>query len=313
MGELSKEIGERGEEIVEYLFKELFGFPHYRSNVSISCSYNGEHGTNKDKIRKTHGIDGLVSYKNPLEGTCLEIGLVSVKYTKDKYPNSPRNKFRSYFKELAWTIQCFNHTDVKSQIEAGATNVDTTIITGILFWLSDNVDSENQSLMQEISKSEFGGDGLKFDKILFIDNNRMTFIFNVLESFKNKYGSENIDFLYPKTGRNIYPEDNKNFGKQFPIDFFAFDILPLRISENNNVVLYLICRKPFDEEEFSQIVGLAKSFNHLEATSKTIIGFPDFNTLNDSDTINRILMGWEDNSFSSQIEVINYNVNFRNI
>ncbi len=314
MGEYSKEIGERGEDIVEYLFKELLGYPYYRSNISISCSYGNEHNTNKNKEKTTHGIDGLVSYKNPLENTCLEIGVISVKYTKDKYPNSPRSKFRGFFKDLAWTQQCFIHTEVKSEIESNATNVEDTVITGVLFWLSDNNDSKDKDILPEISKSQFAGDGLKFEKIIFVDNNRMSFIFNVLQSFKDKYGSENIDFVYPKTGRNIFPEHNENFGKQFPMDFFSYDILPIRIvTEKEGVVFYLICRKPFDENELIQIIGLAKSFNHLEATSKTIIGFPNYKKLDSSDSINGILMGLADDSFKSQIQIINYNTDFRNI
>ncbi|MEZ4811102.1 MAG: hypothetical protein R2819_12145 [Allomuricauda sp.] len=314
MGEYSKEIGERGEEIVEYLFKDLLGYPYYRTNLSIDCSYELDHSIKKGKKRKTHGIDGLVSYKNPLENTVLDIGVISVKYTKDKYPNSPRSKFRDFFKELAWTIQCFGHTDLKSGIESKASDIDKTTITGVLFWLSDNENSKNADLLPEISKSQFEGDELLFDKILFVDNSRLAFIFNVLEILKNKYGRESLDFVYPRTGRNIFPEHNEGFGKYFPMDFFAYDILPIRINTINEGVLFaLICRKPFDEDELIQIIGLAKSFNHLEATTKTIIGFPDYNKLSNSDSVNSILMEFVDDSFRSQIEIVNYNLDFRNI
>ena len=314
MGEYSKEIGERGEDIVEYLFKELLGYPHYRSNISIPCSYGSEHSPKKDKIKTTHGVDGLVSYKTPLENTCLEIGVISVKYTKDKYPNSPRSKFKNYFEDLAWTQQCFTLTDIKSEIERKSVNVDDTIITGVLFWLSDNEDSKDKDLLNDIAKSQFAGDGLKFDKIIFVDNSRMSFIYGVLQKFKDKYGSSNIDFIYPKTGRNLYPEHNENFGKQFPMDFFSYDILPLRIvDENKKIALFLICKKPYDKNELIQIVGLAKSFNQLEATSETVIGFPDYNKIDNSDEIKSVLMGLADSSFNSQINVMNYNTDFRNI
>lgn len=313
MGEKSKLLGEFGENIIEHLFKNYLGYPHYRSNISIDCSYEKDHSLKKDKERKTHGIDGLISYNSPLMDKTLEIGLISSKFTKKGYSNTPRTKFRDFFKELAWTIQCFNHTDIKSDIESSSYNVENTAITGLLFWLTNS--DESKDIIDEISKAEFGGDGLKFEKILFIDDARIDFLISVIKPIRDKYSE--YDFVYPKTGFNNSPEFNESFGKKFPLDFFVYDLIPIRIIEETplggkGIYLYIACRKKFDPDELNRIIGLAKTFNHLEATSKTIISFPNYNYLDHNDIVKKQLSSFQDISFTSQIEVSNYNLDRRN-
>lgn len=311
MGEEAKLIGERGEDIIEYVFQELLGYPHYRKSLKIPCSFEEDHKKKEKSPRTTHGVDGLISYQSNLKDQCLEIGVIESKFKKDPYPNNPRTLFRKYFKELAWTLQCFNHSDFLSEIQSNESGVTETEITGILFWLT-NRSNDNDDISNEIAKAEFGGDGLKFNKILFVDNARLYFLIKVLEPLKEKLGKENIDFVYPKTGFNNLPEHNKGFGQQFPIDFFAYDIIPMRLKNNNDVFLYLACRKNFDTTEFIKILSLAQSFNLLQATRKTLISFPDYNELENKDDVTRILASLSDSSFSSQVKIGSYNLDFRN-
>lgn len=311
MGEYSKAIGEQGEEIVEKTIKELFGFSSYRKNIDIDCSFPDDHNVKKDSKRRTHGIDGLISYKNPLID-CLEIGVVSVKFTNKEYPNQARKKFREHFKDLAWTLSCFKHSETKSDIESKSRNVHKTNITGILFWLSNNDQSYDEDLSAEIAKAEFGGDGLKFEKIIFIDNARLKFLYEVLSELPSKYTNPKIDFVYPRTGFNNSPEYNLGYGKEIPLSFLANDIIPIRVEENSKVILHLSCRKNFDTEELVKIIGLAQSFNQLSATNKTIIGFPNYNQVNHSDSVQQAIGTLEDKNFANQIEVLGNSKDYRN-
>lgn len=314
MGEKSKNIGERGEEIIEYLFTELLGYKHYRSGISIDCVNETEHALKKGSERTTHGIDGLVSYKTPLTDNCLEIGVISSKYTNKPYPNSAlSNMFKSHFKDLAWTMECFQYSNHKSSIEANVTGVEKTEIVGILFWLSNNEESKNQDTTTEVSKVQLGGLGLKYDKIIYVDNARMDFLVNILEPIKVSVGRENYTFVYPNTGFNLRTDIHRGFGEKFPLPFFAYDIIPLRINKDDTVILYLACRKKFDPDDLKKIIGLAKSFNHLQATTKTLIGFPNYNTSNNETTVKEILASILDDNFTSQIEVVNHNPDFRNL
>lgn len=312
MGEYSKKIGDRGETIVSYIFKELLGFPHYRSNISIDCSFPTKHAKKEGDKRKTHGIDGLINHRSPLEDGRLDIEIISSKYTNESYPNSPSSKFREYFKELAWTIKCFNHSQYKQEIESSAEHVIKTKIVGVLFWLSNHEDSMAEDITSKIANSRFGGDELTFDKIIFVDNSRASFLVDVLQPLKDKYGK--YDFVYPRTGMNNSPLLNENFGSICPLEFLTYNILPLRVVDSYGKKTFILAnRYRYDEKELPRIVGLAKTFNRLEATEKTIISFPNFNRIEHQDSVNSALSSLNDESFSSQIVVTNHNLDIRNL
>ena len=91
MGEWSKSIGEKGEQIVKFVFEEILNFNALLENQSISCVKGKNHRkTSVEKDRTTHGIDGLVSYQNPLEDFSLDIGVISSKYIGGEYPGLPQ-------------------------------------------------------------------------------------------------------------------------------------------------------------------------------------------------------------------------------
>lgn len=317
MGEFANLVGDRGEEIVKYLFEELLGYSQYQEKIDIKCVDGENHHINPEKTKKSHGIDGFLYYKSPLEDSCLDIGIISSKYTTKKYPNSQlRPTFREYFKDLAWTLECFRNSEKKSDIESSVSGVETTKIYGVLFWLSNHQESFLEDTLPEISKSEFGGDSLIFDQIVYIDNARLSFLVSVLYPLRQKYGDKGYSFVYPLTGHNLLLEENKGFGYKFPIQFFSYDILPLRIEETigneKNITFYLACRKGFDAEDFNKIAGLAKTFNHLQATKRTIISFPDYNEVNHKNLVKQKLSSFLDEDFTDQIIVTGYNLDFRN-
>lgn len=139
MGEWSKSIGEKGEHILNFIFEDVLNFNSLQENITINCINQINHinkGAKKD--RKTHGIDGLINYKSPLEDNCLEIGVISSKFTSEPYPKYPSALFKSYIKDLANTLECFNRSQLKSSINKNQSNVNKTDIFGILLWLSNN-------------------------------------------------------------------------------------------------------------------------------------------------------------------------------
>ena len=93
MGEFSKRIGELGEEIVVN-FLDLIGWHQPSRNFDIPSIDPDKHGKN------THGIDAYFHYQSPMISRTLENILISVKYSKDKYPNTPVEKFKSHYKDL---------------------------------------------------------------------------------------------------------------------------------------------------------------------------------------------------------------------
>ena len=93
MGEFSKRIGEIGEEIVVD-FLSLIGWHDLVRNFDIPSIDPEKHGKN------THGIDAYFHYQSPMIARTLENILISTKYSKDKYPNSPIKKFKEYYKDI---------------------------------------------------------------------------------------------------------------------------------------------------------------------------------------------------------------------
>ena len=107
MGEFSKRIGEIGEEIVVE-FLALIGWQKPVRNFDIPSIDPERHE------KKTNGIDGYFHYKSPMIARTLENILISVKYSNDKYPNAPIEKFKEHYKDLAMAIESFKKSDLRA-------------------------------------------------------------------------------------------------------------------------------------------------------------------------------------------------------
>lgn len=312
MGELSKKIGDKGEEIVEKLFQEYFGFPNYRGNLGIKCFKTAEHAELRNNKSTTHGLDGLIHYKSPLDEEVLEIGIISVKHSKNPYPKYPRSTFKDHFVDLATTLECFRFSDFKKEIEAKARKVKKTRIIGILFWLSNNKSSKDQNILDELAKSQLESLQIQFDEVIVVDNSRLQFVVQTLENIK-KLGNGKFDFVYPSTGLNLKANHNENIGPILPMEFLAYDILPLRYENGNSIFFHLACREEFSEEALVQVMSLAKAFDKLQATKQTIITFPDYNSQDHDDVIKKVKSYFDDQHFTRNIEIEGQSTDFRNI
>lgn len=312
MGELSKKIGDKGEEIVDAMFKQYFGFPDYRTNLNITCFNSDSHPKLRKIKSETHGVDGLVHYKSPLDEEVLEIGFISVKHSKNPYPPYPRSIFKNHFIDLATALECFKFSEFKKEIESSARNVKKTRIIGVLFWLSNDNSSKDQDILNELSKSQLESLQIPFDQIIVVDNSRLQFIVQTLEEVR-RLGNDKFDYVYPFTGLNLKANHNENLGSILPMEFLAYDILPLRYEIDNATFFYVACRESFSEDSLIQVMSLAKTFDRLQATKEIIITFPDYNSLNHDDIIIKVKSFFEDKKFTKQIRVVSQTTDFRNI
>jgi len=312
MGELSNKIGKNGESIVETLFREYVGFTNYREGLSIVCHNQEEHAILRKNKSNTHGLDGLIHYRTPLDEEVLEIGYVSVKYTGNPYPTSPRSKFKEHFIDLATAIECFKYSTHMSEIQSNTKYVKKTRIIGLLFWLSNNAESKNKDLLEDLSKSQLESLQLQFDEIIVIDNARLQFIVKSLEKIKLLSGG-NYQFVYPSTGLNFNAKHNENFGKLMPLEFFAYSILPIRYEKEGKVIFHLASREAFSEETLVQIMSLAKNFDKLQATQNITISFPNYNFQDHQDIVSRVKFYFDDQDFTEQIFIESQDSDFRNL
>lgn len=302
MGEFQKRIGEIGEEIV-IEFLALIGWHQPIRNFDIPSIDPEKHG------KYSHGIDGYVNYKSPMISRTLENVLISVKYSKDKYPNAPVEKFKDHYKDLGMAIESFKKSEIRAKTINSRSDFESTFDRGIIFWLN-NDDNDSQDLLQKLSKLEVPKD-FNHDGIFLVDNKKIEFFFNALEYAKRKYPNKEIEFTYFNTGLNSDNETPKN-GSIMPIQYLASNILPIRVKTDVDKNTLILCsRENFEEEELIKLIGLAKNIT-ANYQSNTVIAFPDYNRLKHEQLVNSAKLIVEESSFTNTLLVENFNSNFRN-
>ena len=301
MGEFSKRIGELGEEIVVN-FLDLIGWHEPSRNFDIPSIDPHKHG------KKSHGIDGYFYYQSPMISRTLENILISVKYSKDKYPNAPVEKFKSHYKDLGMAIESFKKSELRAKTINSLSDFETVFDRGIIFWLN-NVDDNSQDILQKLYNLEAPKD-FNHDGIFLVDNKKIEFFFNAIEFVKRKFPNKTIEFTYFNSGLNSDNSASKN-GSIMPIQYLASNILPIRVqTEIDKNALILCSRENFEEDEVIKLIGLAKNIT-ANYQSSTIIAFPDYNRLQHDAQVVSAKLIFKD-AFTNSLSVENFNPNFRN-
>lgn len=311
MGEWSKSIGEKGEKIVKFIFEDIFNYNSLQENNSIDCVKGLKHKDSTAKNNKTtHGIDGLVAYKSPVEDYTLDVGVISSKFVGGDYPKYPSTFFKSYIKDLAFTLECFNNSKLKSSLNQNFIEVNKTEIFGILVWLS-NTSPLDFDLTSKVENIQIDND-LIFDKILLLDNSKVNFLYECIFRTKEILGSENVDFVYHNSGLNFTSIQEKSYGKIFPINYLYSDIIPLRISNGKNVELRIFVNDDFSENQFSQILNFAKSFDHLNAIDKLVLFYKSYDYLLNDNQIKQVLSNFPTYNLNENLIIKKFPSDFRN-
>ncbi len=302
MGEFSKRIGEIGEDIVAD-FLELIGWSQPLRNIDITSIDPEKHD------KKSHGIDAFFHYRSPMIARSLENVLISVKYSKNKYPNTPVTKFKEYYKDLAMAIESFKKSDLRFTTNSEHQDIQDVFDRGVIFWLN-NVDEDSTGILQKLQKLEAPKD-FAHDGIFLVDNEKIEFFFQSIEFVKRKYPTGKVQFTYFNSGYNGDDLVIKN-GSIMPIQYLASNILPLKIELNNNENILILCSKEkFEREELIKLIGLAKNIT-ANFQASTIITFPDYNRLQHEQIVVASKQSFEDKSFTASLSVENYISNFRN-
>ncbi|SHL83101.1 GapS4a family protein [Flavobacterium chilense] len=315
-GETSKRSGEHGEEIVEKFLREIIGYSNIQTGKKLECVYKQKHAIATSGSRLTHGIDALIYGKNNLKDNNLEIGIISIKHTIDKYPTLTTfdAKFQEYFKELVYTISCFKKHTLNSEINQSniAEGVTSSDYVGILFWLSnkDRNNDDEWNIRKRITAKATSIDNEVYDKILIVDNDIFGFLYENILTIKQTY--EKVDFIYPKTGFNI-SSNNLGYGQKLPLLYLNSNIIPLRIEDKSKKHLYLLIKDDLTEESFISLINLAKNLNTLQTTDNTIFSFPNYNKFEHEQIVEKVLaLNNIDENFRSQIKIVKHKIDFRN-
>lgn len=311
MGEWSKTVGEKGEKIVEYFFKDILGYNNVMQNESINCIKGVKHKIKKStKDRTTHGIDALIKSVSPVEDNLLEVGIISSKFTSKKYPNSPKTLFKEHLVDLAHTIECYKNSKLAAEINYNTQNVNKTEIIGILVWAS-NLSDKDFNVLSQVSNIIIDSD-LIFDKIIVLDNNRLNFFVETIKNAKNVYGAENVKFIYHNTGLNNIHLQSSSYGDFLPINYLFSDIIPVRVEKQGKVEMLIFSKDEFSVDNFNKILDFAKSFDHLSSVTSTILSFPDYNDLDHTHLVKRKLMEFGNYTYGENLFLKKHTEDFRN-
>lgn len=311
MGEWSKTVGEKGEKIVDFFFKDILGYKNILHNETIECIKGTKHKVKTAKGDKnTHGIDALISSVSPLEDNILDVGYISSKFTSDIYPNSPKSKFKDHLIDLAHGLECYKNSELSSTINQTYSKIKRTEVTGILVWAS-NKSPKDENIISKLANIQLDAD-LVFDKIIVIDNNRLNFFVETIQLVKKEFGKDNVKFIYHNTGINSLSLQSKSYGDFLPIQYLFSDIIPLRIERENKIELLICSKDEFSSECFGKVLDFAKSFDHLHSITSTTISFPNYNELDHKEIIKKQLVKFEHYDFQINFFVKKHIEDFKN-
>lgn len=308
MGERSKKLGDHGEDIVAALMK-LIGWKSAAKGTDLTCFKPTIHGS-KESPRKSHGVDFIFSCTSPLEDQILKHILISSKFQAANYPNSPATKFKDFFSDLSVALECFKRSEIRRKVNSSHQGINSDSISGVLFWIS-GADSPDANIVEKISTAR-GLDEYGYGTIYVVDNYRASFLFDSIGYTNNKYGEENVRFIYPPTGKNINTTSRITGGKTLPPEYLNSGLLPFYASIREQKHLIICCQDSFDENSLKRLIGFSMSIA-LEYPNKVVIAFPDYDFVRHEEIVSTTKLTLQDKSFAESIEVTSYIKDFRGI
>jgi hypothetical protein len=259
----------------------------------------------KGNPKTTHGIDFLYSYISPLVSGQLNNVLISSKYKTSKYPNSPTQLFKRFMEDLITTIECYNFSNTKNNTLSASPHSTSNDI-GVLFWLNNNPDSDDD-LINAVSSSRMI-DTYCNNAIYLMDNKRVAFILEVMKFVKTKSDKFDFSFYYPNTGQNINPLQRENVGKVLPVEYLNSTVIPIKLvnKDNSKEISWLLATADnFEEDDLMRLMGLAKDIT-TELVSQIIIAFPDYDKNNHDQIVSLTKQKFQSSEFTKNIIVINF-------
>ncbi|MBS1624360.1 MAG: hypothetical protein JST83_10095 [Bacteroidetes bacterium] len=299
MGEFSKKVGDVGEKIVED-FLSLIGWKMIVRNIDIPSIDPEKHG------KERHGIDGYYHYKSNLIAKSLENVLISVKYSMDSYPNTPVAKFKDYYKDLAMAIESFKKSEIRHNTLSSRSGYETIFDRGVIFWIN-NIPDQKAELLSKLVKIELPRE-YNHDGIFLVENEKVEFIYDSIMFVKSAFPANPLEFTYFNTGFNGDDSIGRS-GPIMPVQYFASNILPMRVQVSELEKCLIICtREKFEGNELIKLVGLVKNITS-DFQARTIIAFPDYDLIRHEPAVRAAMQTFEP---APSVTVANYNSNFRN-
>lgn len=289
MGELSKYIGEIGEDIAKNFFEKV-GWKSVIQNETIQCIHPQKH---KDGTRKrtTHGVDILFSYISQTEPATLQHVYVSCKNTSNPYPQNPTNTFKTYLKDLIIGLECFKHSKLKYGIAESFNGFSNQIDTGVLFWISCDKET-NDNVIDKIKFCRIDN-SFDFGNIYVIDNEIALFHTKIIDYIEKTFKEHEWSYYLPETGIVYADKSITRNTKILPVEFINSRFITFRLdntnSTNNKPILLIATKDDFTKDNLGMYIQVAREYTS-EITTEYYFLFPNYNKIENSSEVNNVKM-----------------------
>ncbi|UOQ64472.1 GapS4a family protein [Hymenobacter volaticus] len=305
MGETSKKRGEFGEDIVERLLT-LIGWDNLLTGRDLECFNPIEHSIST-RDRANHGVDFIYQYDCPLFSDTQMFILTSSKFN-DKYPSNPTSKFKAHLRDIAYALDCFKKSSIRSKLK----NTDiryTCKQTGVIFWLDNSSSYDN--VLERLTDFKID-DSLQFDTVYLVDNHRARFIHDTITFAKRQFSGKTVEFFHPTTGFNNTVKNRISSSDTLPVQYINSSILPLKVIDDESEYLIINCIDKFEEDTLRKLLSLSQKLTENWG-QKVYILFPDFNHDMYSSTVEDIKLELKDKRFAKKVIVSSFNITFRTV
>lgn len=307
-GEISKAIGERGEDVAKKIFTEILGYDKIQTGIPINCFKGQDHKIGKSKEdRKSHGVDGLVGDVSELSNRTLDIGYISVKKTEKV--GYKKSDFAKHVRDLAYGLECFKKSKALSEFKKNYSNIKNAEIIGILVYFSD-LDDLYQSVNEYVKDYNIPSD-LDFDNIIVVDNKKISFLIDSVLQDKTMFGKDNVSFVYHNSGLN--PSIQHYYGPKMPLYYLFSDVLVLRIKNENEVILKFFYEEEYRDDILRGMIDLAIDYDKLDSTSKVIFTFKDYIKSQNQASVQEILLQYQPHFNPEKVEVTGHFPTLKNL
>lgn len=305
MGELSKFVGEVGEDVAKYFFEKI-GWKNSLANIELVCVRGEKHALNGRKTRNTHGIDRLFSYMSNVEDHTLQHVYISCKCTSNSYPSNPISTFKNHLKDLEQGMECFKRSPTKADISNKFSSYSRQNETGVLFWISYDKNSY-EDVISKISSCRIDSE-FDYGSIHLIDNDVVNFHLKTIRFIENKFcGSWN--YYLHETSINYSDKSITRKTKILPVEYLNAKAICFLIDNKNLEVskpIFIIqVKDKFSYEVLDMYVSVARELTG-EITNHYCIVFPDYVALEHLSEVKKVIMK-QPESLNIELMVDSYN------
>ena len=303
-GEKSLLSGEAGQ-LITKRFLKLCGW-EINEHTQYSCSDSEKHKSkNSEGGRRTHNVDGIFSYSNPLQHSETKVLFISAKHTVVKsYQKTSSTKVYEALKDLCQSITCGAvSTEVKDNYIQDFGDKKRTN-EGLLVMLSSD---EDENLI-EISKDKIDGvstPSADYDAVYLFDNKRVSFIYSIIAKAKQLSENQKYSFVYPDTGYNEEIESLSPSGRILPVEMLKSNVVPILIQKNQKNIVLIFCYEGIEEKYLQRIIWLSHKL--CAFASEIVILFPDFDTTKHQNLVTKAKQKFQTSDIITNIDVRKYN------